>query len=119
MSTDHQDRASEGSRIKLTNVRVFDGHTLSEPATVVPASPPFGGSPHHELELLVDAGLSTIDALCAATVLPARHFGLEDRGTIEPGKRADLVLLSADPIAEISGTRQIERVRCAGVEYHH
>jgi imidazolonepropionase-like amidohydrolase len=86
-------------------------------ATGVPASPPFGESLHHELELLVDAGLSTVDALRAATVLPARHFGLADRGVIESGKRADLVLLAADPVADISGTRQIERVWCAGVEY--
>ena len=83
----------------------------------VPASPPFGASLHHELELLTGAGLSTVEALRAATVLPARYFGLTDRGVIAPGMRADLVLLSGDPVADIRATRSIERVWCAGTEY--
>jgi imidazolonepropionase-like amidohydrolase len=82
----------------------------------VPASPPFGDSLHHELELLTGAGLSAVDALRAATVLPARYFGLADRGVIEPGRRADLVLVAGDPVADIRATRQIERVWCAGFE---
>ena len=49
--------------------------------------------------------------------LPARHFGLADRGAVEPGKRADLLLLSGDPVADITATRRIQRVWCAGVEY--
>ncbi|MHA6761393.1 amidohydrolase family protein [Streptacidiphilus sp. PAMC 29251] len=83
----------------------------------VPASPPFGDSLHHELELLVSAGLTNAEALRAATVLPARHFGLADRGAIAPGLRADLLLLSGDPVADIRATRTIERVWCAGIEY--
>lgn len=75
-----------------------------------------GESLHHELALLVDAGLSTVEALRAAGSLPARHFGLPDRGTIAPGLRADLVLVSGDPVADIAVTRTIERVWCAGVE---
>ena len=78
---------------------------------------PFGDSLHTELELLVQAGLSTVDALRAATVLPARHFRLPDRGLIEPGRRADLVLLSGDPIADIRATRSIERIWIEGIEY--
>lgn len=83
----------------------------------VPASPPFGSSLHHGLELLVDAGLSTLDALRAATSLPAQHFALGDRGAVEPGKRADLVLISGDPLADIRATRSVERVWCAGIEH--
>ncbi|KAI1610031.1 amidohydrolase [Exophiala viscosa] len=75
-----------------------------------------GDSLHHEFELLVDAGLSTVEVLQAATLLPAKHFGLTDRGTIEIGKRADLVLLDADPIEDIRHTRSIKKVWCAGVE---
>ncbi|MFB9467823.1 amidohydrolase family protein [Streptomyces cinereospinus] len=86
-------------------------------AVGVPARPPFGESLHRELELLTGAGLSTVEALRAATVLPARHFGLTDRGVIAPGRRADLVLLSGDPVADIRATRTIERVWCAGIEY--
>jgi imidazolonepropionase-like amidohydrolase len=83
----------------------------------IPFSPRHGESLHDELELLIEAGLSTVEALRAATVLPAQHFGLHDRGVIEPGRRADLVLIDGDPIANIRATRQIRRVWCAGVEH--
>jgi len=66
---------------------------------------------------LVDAGLSTVDALRAATSLPAKHFGLNDRGVIEPGYRAYLVLVDGDPITDIRATRSIKRVWCGGLEY--
>ncbi|MFB7652416.1 MULTISPECIES: amidohydrolase family protein [unclassified Streptomyces] len=93
--------------------------TDANAAQGVPASPPFGQSLHHELELLVDAGLSTVEALRAATAMPARYFGLTDRGVIVPGRRADLLLISGDPVSDIRATRNIERVWCAGVEYEH
>jgi imidazolonepropionase-like amidohydrolase len=83
----------------------------------IPFSPRHGESLHKELELLIDAGLSTVEALRAATVLPAQHFGLPDRGVIEPGRRADLVLIDGDPTADIRATRLIRRVWCAGVEH--
>jgi imidazolonepropionase-like amidohydrolase len=83
----------------------------------IPFSPRHGESLHEELELLIDAGLSTVEALRAATVLPAQYFGLHDRGVIKPGRRADLVLIDGDPIADIHATRLIRRVWCAGVEH--
>lgn len=83
----------------------------------IPFSPRHGESLHEELELLIEAGLSAVEALRAATVLPAQHFGLHDRGVIEPGRRADLVLVDGDPIADIRATRLIRRVWCAGVEH--
>lgn len=86
-------------------------------AAGVPASPPFGDSLHHELELLVDAGLSTVDALRAATALPARHFALPDRGMITPGMRADLVLVAGDPVSDIRATRLIQQVWCTGIAH--
>jgi len=82
----------------------------------VPAQIKHGESLHHELELLVDAGLSTLEVLRAATSLPAQYFGLSDRGIIEVGKRADILLIGGDPIADIKATRQIKRVWCKGVE---
>jgi imidazolonepropionase-like amidohydrolase len=85
-------------------------------AAGVPASPEHGSSMHRELELLVEAGLTPVDALRAATVLPARYFGLPDRGVIEAGQRADLVLIAGDPLADIGATRKIERVWCTGIE---
>lgn len=69
---------------------------------------------HQELELLVAAGLSTAQALTAATAGPARVFGLDDRGAVEPGLRADLVLLAGDPLSDIRATRAISAVWCAG-----
>ncbi|MDL4821790.1 amidohydrolase family protein [Actinomadura opuntiae] len=85
--------------------------------TGVPFQPAHGSSIHRELELLVQAGLSTAEALRAATSLPARHFGLTDRGAIEPGLRADLLLIDGDPLGDISATRNIRRVWCNGTEH--
>jgi imidazolonepropionase-like amidohydrolase len=79
-----------------------------------PARISHGRSLHHELELLVDAGLTAVDALRAATSRPARYFGLGDRGVIEPGRRADLVLIDGNPLRDIEATRVIRRVWCGG-----
>ena len=83
----------------------------------VPANVSHGDNLHHELEFLVDAGLTPVEALRAATILPAKYFGLHDRGVIEPGRRADLVLISGDPTKDISATRSIQWVFCGGFEY--
>ena len=69
-----------------------------------------GAGLHRELELLLEAGLPASAVLAAATSLPARHFGLADRGRIAPGMRADLVLVAGDPLADITATRQIAAV---------
>ncbi|MCJ1316186.1 hypothetical protein MMC15_001506 [Xylographa vitiligo] len=74
-----------------------------------------GESLHRELQLLVGAGFSNIDALRAATVMPAKYLGLEDRGAIEVGKRADLVLIEENPLIKIGATRSIIEVWCGGV----
>lgn len=81
-----------------------------------PAKVAYGDGLHRELELLVDAGLSTVEALRAATSGAARAFGLGDRGVIEVGMRADLVLLSGDPVEDIRATRTLKRVWCRGIE---
>ena len=89
--------------------------TDANQAPSAPASPPYGTSLHHELELLVDAGLSAVDAVRSATILAAQQFGLTDRGVIAPGKRADLVLIDGDPLRDISAVSKIAGVWCAGV----
>jgi imidazolonepropionase-like amidohydrolase len=77
-------------------------------------SPP-GFGLHEELRLLVSAGLTPMQALRAATVEPARYFAATDSlGTIERGKLADLVLLDADPLADIGNTRRIAAVVANG-----
>ncbi|MFJ6530546.1 amidohydrolase family protein [Streptomyces longwoodensis] len=83
----------------------------------VPHQVEHGTSLHHELELLVDAGLTPRQALRAATTMPAHAFGLRDRGAISPGLRADLVLIDGDPLADIRATRAIHRIWCAGAEH--
>jgi imidazolonepropionase-like amidohydrolase len=69
-----------------------------------------GWSLHAELELLVEAGLTPLQALAAATSGPARVYGLADRGRIAPGLRADLVLVSGDPGRDIRATRNVVAV---------
>ena len=70
-----------------------------------------GFSLHDELGLLVEAGLSPLEALQAATLNPAGFMGREkDLGTIEKGKLADLVLLDANPLGDIGNTRRINAV---------
>ena len=82
-----------------------------------PASPPHGESLHDEFALLVEAGVSPLDAVRGATSLAAKHFRLSDRGAIRPGLRADLVLLGDDPTVDISATRLIKRVWGRGIEF--
>ena len=75
----------------------------------------YGDSLQTELGLLVQAGLTPYQALDAATRAPALAMGdLDEWGTIEVGKRADLVLLSANPLEDINNTRQIEGVMARG-----
>ena len=69
-----------------------------------------GFSLHDELELFVKAGLTPMEALQTATLNPAVYLGMTDMGTIEQGKKADLVLLDANPLENISNTKKINAV---------
>jgi imidazolonepropionase-like amidohydrolase len=74
-----------------------------------------GFSVHDELALLVEAGLTPMQALQAATRNPARYLGrLDDLGTVEKGKIADLVLLDANPLDAIKNTQRIAAVVVRG-----
>ena len=90
--------------------------TDANAAPGTPAQIKHGDSLHDELELLVNVGLSTVEVLRSATSETARHFGLNDRGVIEPGNRADLLLINGDPIEDITATRKIRTVWCGGIE---
>jgi imidazolonepropionase-like amidohydrolase len=75
------------------------------------AYPQGGEALHRELQLLVEAGLTPLQALQAASRDAARAMGVsKDVGTIEAGKTADLVLLDANPLDDISNTRKIDAV---------
>ncbi len=74
-----------------------------------------GASEHDEMALLVAAGLTPGDALLAATRNGAQLLGADSLGSVAPGKVADLVILLADPLADIANTRQIDRVMLRGL----
>lgn len=69
-----------------------------------------GVSVHHEMQLLVEAGFTPVEALQSATAKTARRFNLNDRGRIVEGARADLVLVDGDPTTKISDTLSIREV---------
>lgn len=73
-----------------------------------------GPSLHEELQLLTEVGFTPLQALQAATSQPARFLNLPDLGTLRPGAMADLLLLEADPLANIASTRKIAAVVVRG-----
>ena len=109
-------------RAGVTILAGTDAHpTPTAPANSAPAMlppVPLGEALHTELGLLVEAGLTPVEALRSATVVPAEYFGLTDRGVIEPGRRADLLLIEGDPTQDIAATRAIRSVWVAGVQVH-
>jgi len=77
---------------------------------------PQGWGTHHELELYVDAGLTPMQAIVAATQTGATLLarGEPEFGTLVSGKLADLIVLNRDPLADIANTRDIDRVMQGG-----
>jgi hypothetical protein len=74
-----------------------------------------GHSLHREIELYVEAGLTPLEAIQAATLVPARAMRLDHEvGTIQPGKRADLIVVDGDPLRDIREIRNVRRVVAAG-----
>lgn len=77
-----------------------------------------GHSLHREMEIYVQAGFTPMEALQAATIVPARVMKLDrELGTLEVGKRADMVLLDADPLQDIHNTRRINKTISGGSVY--
>jgi imidazolonepropionase-like amidohydrolase len=93
-------------------VRLLAGSDGPDPM-VVP-----GFSLHRELELLVESGLTPIQALQTATLNPAQFLGMGEKyGTVEKGRVADLVLLDENPLTDIRNTTRIAGVMVEG-KYH-
>ena len=69
------------------------------------------GGNAYELEMLVEAGLTPMEAIGAATGTAAKAIGFTDVGTVEPGKFADLVLVDGDPLADIRCLQDLNRIK--------
>jgi imidazolonepropionase-like amidohydrolase len=94
--------------MRRNGVKVMTGTDLSD-GRIFP-----GFSVHEELALLVEAGFTPNEAIQAATRVPAEFLRLSDAGTVQQGKRADLVLLSADPLQNIHNSNKIDAVVLRG-----
>ncbi len=98
-------------QLRAAKVPILAGTDAGNPGTS------HGSALHRELELLVEAGLTPTEALIAATSAPARAFNLDDRGRIEIGRRADLLLVNGDPTKDITATRDIAGIWKSGVPF--
>jgi hypothetical protein len=73
---------------------------------------------YRELELYVKAGMTPLEAIQTATIVPARVMNLaSESGSIEPGKRADLILVDGNPLENISDIRKVIKVVAHGRMY--
>jgi imidazolonepropionase-like amidohydrolase len=96
---------ASGARIVLgTDTGIHPGHT-------------FGSGEHVELARWVQLGLTPMQAIVAATERPAELMGLQDMGTLAVGKRADFLVLDANPLENIRNTRQISSVYLDGTKF--
>jgi len=78
-----------------------------------------GYSLHREIELYVQSGFTPMEAIQAATIVPARAMGLDrESGTVEKSKRADLILINGNPLEDVRNTRNVEFVITNGIMYH-
>ena len=99
---------------QVTTMHRAGVHILTGTDAPLRNSPP-GFGLHEELALLVQGGMSPFDVISAATIEPARYFGMLDSlGTVAPGKLADLVLLDGNPLLDIRQTRRIAAVMIDG-----
>lgn len=111
--SDYKNAERSVTEMRRRGIPILAG-TDSNAAPGSPFKAKHGESLHEELQLLVAAGLTPVEALHTATSLPAKKFDLKDRGSITPGLRADLLLVESDPTVDIAATRQIRGVWIAG-----
>jgi hypothetical protein len=106
---DYERHAAIVGAMRQAGVELLAGTDTGDPY-VVP-----GSALHDELELLVKAGLTPLQALQSATLNAARYLNNENsQGSIAPGKQADMILLNADPQKDIRNTRHISAVVLRG-----
>jgi imidazolonepropionase-like amidohydrolase len=112
---DHATAGSAANAVHAARMLHRAGVPLLAGTDANPFAPVHGAAMHRELVLLTQAGLGNEEALAAATSVPARYFGLTDRGRIAPGLRADLVLVDGDPTRDITATAAVTDVWRRGV----
>jgi imidazolonepropionase-like amidohydrolase len=97
--------------LQLTKKLYDNGVTILSGSDIPNFDLASGASLHHELELLVEAGISPLEVIKIATRNGAQALGIDkDVGTIEPGKEADMIILSDNPVISITNTKKIEAV---------
>ena len=97
--------------LQLTKMLYDNGVTILSGSDIPNFELVPGASLHHELELLVEAGVTPLEVIKIATRNGAHVLGIEeDVGTIVPGKQADMMILSDNPMDDISNTKKIEAV---------
>jgi imidazolonepropionase-like amidohydrolase len=103
------------SAMREAGVKVLAGtdSNLDDPTTLF--DPCFGTSLHREMLLMTQSGFTPVEALKSATGDPADYFGLTDRGRIEPGRKADLILVQGDPTARMEDIRNVRKAWIGGV----
>jgi imidazolonepropionase-like amidohydrolase len=109
-------RAAHSAAQKELVKRMLETGVVFGAGTDIPIPPSVPGhSLHLELEALVAAGLSPLEAIGAATLTPAKFFSIEHEiGSVDVGKKADLLILSLDPLENISNTQSIESIIAQG-----
>ena len=101
--------------LKLTARAHAAGVPVMAGSDAIDAYVPHGFGLHDELSQLVAAGLTPLDALRAATIVPARHAGMEhDFGSVEAGKVGDLVLVNSNPLIDIANAKSVDSVYVDG-----
>lgn len=99
-------------RLRAAGIAIAMGTDAGNPGTA------HGPSVYREMEAMQRAGLTPADVVASSTIVSARAAGIDgDTGSLEAGKRADLILLAADPLADIANVRRLTHVMRNGALY--
>jgi len=104
---------ADQTRARLAQYLAVIGALHKAGVAIVPGSDTglVGYGLHREIELYVQAGMTPLEAIQSATIVSARAMKLDgELGTVEAGKRADLILVDGDPLADIRNLRKVSRV---------
>ena len=115
--SNYSNAAQSANLLNKAGVQLLTGTDSFVDPTLPAYKIPFGIGLHNEFQYLVQAGLTPLQVLIAATSLAAKIHSLPDRGAIAPGLRADLLLIEGNPLTNISNTLNIKAVWVDGIQY--